>query len=59
MIFAEARLGEHEQAFRAAALSSRFESKRLYGVDDAHDFEAPAVRSGMVSDGRRNDRERT
>ncbi|MBA4000159.1 hypothetical protein [Brevundimonas sp.] len=44
MAFAELRLHENEQALRATGLSSRFESERLFGDDDDHDFRPPVSR---------------
>ncbi len=40
--FAEARLRDSEQALEASGLSSRFETSRLFGDDDDHDFRPPA-----------------
>jgi hypothetical protein len=38
MAFAEARLREREQALRPEGLSARFQTERLFGDDDDHDF---------------------
>lgn len=39
--FARARLEEQEQALQTEGLSARFETERLFGDDDDHDFRAP------------------
>ena len=44
MTFAETHLREREEALRPAGLSSRFDSERLFGDDDDHDFQSSPMR---------------
>ncbi len=46
MAFAETRLKDSEQALEASGLSSRFETSRLFGDDDDHDFRPPVFGYG-------------
>lgn len=44
MMFAKERVHESEQALRATGLSAWFETERLFGDDDDHDFRSPHSR---------------